>query len=574
MNNQTLLTELEQVVQQELAAARFPGTAKISEIDTTPSFQACIDTASFTTIDIKVNSQFEEKNPQQTKVVIKDVARHEINHRGYAGFHGCPRELELHTKNILEPIAEVLNPKGYSLSDAHYLANALEDSVLHDDLNAQFCLDGISRFFQEVGEHSDKQSFTPFYEAHVRLNMYLWGNKQQRKKLATFYTQNKKDSPATQVIQNFLKRTQLGELESRKDIRDFLNDENNWPEISKIYAEEFSKLMQPGYAQPLFNHSGKGTQGNKEQPAAPQDIPSEGNPFDREMYSPGNKKKRINDAYYDDENVPPWMTQFEALDILYQSLAQKLEIKVETFTKQSSFPVVHYGRKEFDPEVESPKRVIFGFDDKGELTLQKRRYHEDIPLEYKVKPKGFPEVRFCLLDTSGSMKESPNSQSVGRTNLIPWGDNSKYHYALLGWYGLLEYLKENHLLNQTGISLGNFSTRTTVAQGLMEAKKLALSPQFGGNTVLDLEAVKHLFRDQGMLMFTLSDGEIANWNGIKEEFASLAHKHHYFHVQIGPKNETTHYLEQQGLKVVYVRGQEDLANKIIDVTDKLYRGQT
>ena len=70
-----------------------------------------------------------------------------------------------------------------------------------------------------------------------------------------------------------------------------------------------------------------------------------------------------------------------------------------------------------------------------------------MPLECKVHPVGFPEARLCLLDTSESMRwDVHNGHNVGSKSIILWGDKSKYHYALLAWYGLLEYLKANSLL--------------------------------------------------------------------------------------------------------------------------------
>jgi len=76
-----------------------------------------------------------------------------------------------------------------------------------------------------------------------------------------------------------------------------------------------------------------------------------------------------------------------------------------------------------------------------------------------------------------------------------------------------------------------------------------------------------------MLVFTISDGEIHNWDDIKGEFIKEAKKHHYFHLQIGPKNKTSKELEKAGIYVEYVKNAQDLATKVIDLTDNLYRGK-
>lgn len=609
----TLTEKLNGIISQEIINGGFTGNFSLGEHIDEPCFKACIDSREFKNIKIEINPSHHTE--EQVKEITKDIAKHEINHRGYRGFGGCPRNAEYHEKLIITPITKVLKEKGFSADDVHYLANCLEDGILQADLSRECTLDGIVGFLDDVGSHCKNKSFTGLYEAHVRLNMYLWGNSRQRKSLVKYYSKTPNET-IKEVMQNFLSRSGISklrqkiilngketEVKDRQKIRDFLNDENNWPEISKIFAEEFSKLMEPGYAMPILNHSGKGTSGFKgfgEDSGEPDDgepsdepgknpsqspskgklgqpiekestEPSEGNEFDKEMHSPDYKKGIIKKAFGDDSGVPEWMSHFEALDLVYQMLAKKLNIKVETFTKQSSFPIFHYGKRPFDPEIDNFKHTKFGLNDEGKAILEKRRYHEDMPLEYKVKPKGFPEVRFGLMDTSGSMKESPDRGSIGKTSIIPWGDNSKYHFALLAWYGLLEYLKQNHLLKQTNISLGNFGDSTVVRTGLYEAKKLAFNPQFG-NTYIDIAKIKGLFRNKNMLVFTISDGEIQNWDDMKDEFIALARQHHYFHLQMGPANGFTEDLKRSGLHVEHIRKASDLATKVIDLTDKLYRG--
>src|SRR3989344_432245 len=291
------------------------------------------------------------------------------------------------------------------------------------------------------------------------------------------------------------------------------------------------------------------------------------------MFSKKYIERRVQEAHAEGKPVPSWIGRFQALDLLYQSLAKRLEIKVESFTETQRFPIYSYGSRPFNPEKDNLKKVRFGFDDKGKIELKKRRYVITQPLEYKVNPKGFPEVRFCLIDTSGSMLSDPNNGgNIGNQSIIPWGNNSKYHYALLAWYGLLEYLKQNNLLKQTGISLGNFSNETIVGLDLAEAKKNAFNPQFG-MTWLDFEKIKKMFSGRDMLMFTISDGDIQNWEDIKDNFLKYAGRHHYFHLQIGAENSMSLDLENAGFLVRYVRGNGDLANIVINLTDKLYRGQ-
>jgi len=518
-------------------------------------------------IKISYNPEYEQMHPDETQIVVKDGTRHEINHHGYRGFKGCPRNVKNHAKLIFEPISKVLMP-AYFHEDCHYISNALEDTILHSDLSTEFSLDGISGFFDDVGSVS---KFSPFYEAHVKLNMYLWGNKKQKSKLSRFYAHDEK---VREVLDNFLERTGLRGLvksssKDRRKIRQFLNDEAKWREISRVYAEEFSKLMQPGYALPLMNHSGSGTKGRED-----EDSSDEGSEFDREMRTREFKKERIQESYENREIKPVWMGSLESLDLLYESLAEKLKIKAETFTNQSKMPVYLYGSREFDPEKDDFSHIDFRMNDNAELELRKRRFNELMPLEVKIHEKGFPRTRFGIVDTSGSMSRDPDGGSdIGDTSIIPFGDNSRYHYALLSWYGFLEYLRQNHLLSQTGIGVANFGDETNLGIGLEEAKRVMLYPQLNSSTTkLELDKVKTFFEGRGNLIFTISDGEISNWDEIKDEFVKDALKHHYFHLQVGNENETTEYMRKKGLKVEEIKNAQDLAQKTIDLTDKSLRG--
>ena len=287
------------------------------------------------------------------------------------------------------------------------------------------------------------------------------------------------------------------------------------------------------------------------------------------LKDPEKRKEQAWKDFGKGKGRPKWLNYYEALDAVYERLARRLNIKAEVFTRTTKMPLVWYGKRDFDSERDKPKHLTFGFNQKGEVVLKKKRWHHDMNLEYKVSEKGFPEVRFVMIDTSGSMKENP-SGGYNDTSYIPWGTNSKYHYALLAWYGFIEYLKQNHLLKKTTISLANFSDVTALAKGLEEAKKLALKPQFG-STYIDIDKVKEILRGYRNLIFTISDGEISNWDDIKDEFIKNAKNNYYFHIQIGSPNEVTADLEAEGIPVYYVKGENDLWQKVIEITDALYK---
>lgn len=598
-----LKTQVEEVVRKEMSNGGFSGQCNVRETNVKPSFSAGIDAVSLSTIEFNYNPEYEQKTGK-TEIVAKSIIRHEVNHKGYRGFNGCPKTTENHAELIVEPIADVLGKKGFSMQDFHYCANALEDIIENNDLASGFSMSGQSFFWQDIGNNSEKQKYTEFYNAFVSANLYLFGTKHNRKMLRKHFNDSKK---VREVVKNFIEKAGLDikqeingkKIKDRDAIRAYLNNTENWHDVAYVFAEEFSKLMKPGYAMPLINHSGKGTKGNKSNQNDNENsntgnkgneegqgkgsekkdandkegFDAEGNPFDKAMYHPDFMKKAIEKKYNEGKEKPSWMNDFQALDYLYQSLAKKLKIKAEIFTKEGAIPIMNYGKRDFNPETDNFRNIKLGFTDSGKLKLQKTKYQEEMPMRYKESPKGFPEIRFCILDTSGSMKGDVHGGSnTGNDKIIKsWGDKSKYHYALLGWYGLLEYLKENHIMNKSTISMANFSNLTYIGTGLDEAKKVALKPQFG-DTYLNMSKIKSLFKGTGNLVFTISDGKIANWDEISNEFIKIAKEHNYFHLQIGGKNGTSKELEKAGLKVEYIKSAQDLANRVIDLTDKMYRG--
>ena len=144
-----------------------------------------------------------------------------------------------------------------------------------------------------------------------------------------------------------------------------------------------------------------------------------------------------------------------------------------------------------------------------------------------------------------------------------WSDKTRYHHALVAWYGLLELLRKQGTLKHKSVKFANYSNDTYTAENLDDAKRLALKPQFGG-TSLDLDKVRDMF-GRGQLVFTISDGDMNNWYKIREEFIERAKQNHYFHFQIGGKTQMTADLEAAGIHVEYDDG-STLGTKIIDLT--------
>ncbi len=626
-----MINQIKNKAEKEKREAKFEGSISIEEkeviidpltrLPQKNSFAGVIDPKT-KQINIQYKKEYAEKKPEKTEKVVIDIERHEINHIGDVRTKkGCPGTLEKHLE-IYEAVAEVLKPMGYNQFDVQYVVNAFEDFIDNINLSNKFDIEGLIRFYEDVGENCEslvekfekmfnvkvkakrKPKYTPFYEAFVKLQALFW-NHPEKRILNKYYTHKPE---IKETLENFLERSGLRNFKrkihigrkvietnekDREAMLNYLNDEERWPKLAKIFAEEFSKLIQPGYALPIPGLGGAGTRGREnevevrikvkkkksgdedeeesEEEGIDWDNFEEGNYFDREMKDPEKRKEQAWKDFNKGKGRPDWLNYYEALDAVYERLARRLNIKAEVFTRTTKMPLAWYGKRDFDPERDKPKHLTFGFNEKGNVVRKKKRWHYDMNLEYRVAEKGFPEVRFVMVDTSSSMKKDPEGgNNVGDTSYIPWGTNSKYHYALLAWYGFLEYLRQNHLLKKTTISLANFSDVTVLAKGLEQAKKLALKPQFG-STYVDLDKVKEILSGHGNLIFTISDGEIFNWEDIKDEFIKNAKNNYYFHIQIGSSNEVTNDLEAEGIPVYYVKGELDLWQKVIEITDNLYR---
>ena len=85
-----------------------------------------------------------------------------------------------------------------------------------------------------------------------------------------------------------------------------------------------------------------------------------------------------------------------------------------------------------------------------------------------------------------------------------------------------------------------------MAKDLGASERIALQPAFG-NTNIEKDAVDEIFEGEGSIVYTISDGEVGNWDSLKQEFIKGAKKHHYFHLQVGKKTDMYDDLKNAGL---------------------------
>lgn len=562
-----LKDKIQNVVDREVDKSGFTGTFSVEETQNPSGLAArtCLRTKETV---LEYNQDYPAKHGEDKLLKFgRDAGRHEINHHGYEGCVGCPQTTDKDYDLFFVPASQVLSQKGFSETDVDYATNTEQDTFLHLDLkrNRRFNLEGIVNFFENVGSGTKDRKFTDFYEAHVKLNMFLWGNKQQKKRMQKFYKHSEETNNA---LNAFLDRTGLS-AGSENPRLDFL-DESNWPEITRIYCEEFSKLMTPNYAQSTLNHSGSGTKGRES-----EDDSEQGNVFQRERKSRNFKKGRVIKANKKGEGVPIGVEKVEAMDMLYESLAEELAIKAETFTDPETMPIARFGKEPLK-EGDNLRYVSFGFSDRGEVELRKRRHSVDIPIEVKEGPKSFPKVKVGMNDISASMREDIlGGSNIGNTDIIPWGDNSKHHWANLTQYSIWNYLRANHLMaHSSELSNVLFGENTRVIKGIREIKGELLNPTFEYDTQLDWEKARGFFDGWGNLLYTLSDGEWRNWREVFDKAIPMIQErgHSYVHLQFGTRSPMTDYLQENGLNVVFGQDGRGIVQRTIDLTDKLFRG--
>ena len=249
-------------------------------------------------------------------------------------------------------------------------------------------------------------------------------------------------------------------------------------------------------------------------------------------------------------------------------------MKVEAVTKESSMEISPLNYRPYDPEKDNPLKIKTSKFFIGEKGFNFAYPNQPLTIDYnqKIQKKSFPNFKMVLVDNSGSMAEGINGDK-GRTNFIPWGDNSKYHYALKGYYGIENFLQKQGVAPyiEHGVSLFSDSTRFKKGNynNLIETRKLLLEPDWG-NTYLDAKILREALEGEESFFLSISDGAVSNWNSEKYKVKMLIDKNYYAHIQLGGKTEMTKDLEAWGKPVFYVNSGEDLSKLMIDITKDIY----
>jgi len=479
---------------------------------------------------------------------------------------GCPYDVYNHDK-ILEAVKQALPDD--KKQHASYVANAFEDMIINPrcrEFNGDFS--GQVLFWDNEGltcKEKGLPNYTPFYEAFVKLNMHLWGDNTDRALLKRHYSKDKKVEMAVKKV--------VKDLSLQENIQDtsVLFVKQNWQRMATAFTKDLADLLEVSPQERLsaFSQDGKGDGESKEQKA--------GNGIEQKMPSREGKEEIAFGRYGGNESLSTNLTNYEQLDALYRKLARAIPVKVEAMTRQQSLKVAPLTYRGFDPERDDPAKIrvsklILGRDG---LTFAYENEPLTVDSRFKMQRKSFPDFKLVVLDNSGSMKEDPNGgRNIGKTSAIPWGDNSKYHYALLGFYGIENFLARQGVAQYINHGLSLFSSQTRFGESdffkLDQLRKKALSPEWGG-TKLDAKVLTGALKGRESFVLSISDGEIENWSSEKSSFEALAKNNHYAHIQIGGRTSFTEDLESWQCPVFYVSNGNDLSKLMVDVAKGTYK---
>jgi hypothetical protein len=544
----------------------FRGTVKIEESYSRPCFNGSTDFSS-------INSSYNPKYPFHEVSVetpaekcLEVLLEHEITHSRDEDLRGCPQTRKIDISNVLTPIAGVLKSKNIPNvpigTQGHttytYFANLFEDYIVHSIMSGRKKTQGICLMYDDDVEAVEKVN--PLFEGFLKLQARTFVDKTGISLIKKHLSQDKK---ASEVVKNYIERTGILKLQGDERIK-YLCAPENWSNLSSIFAEEFVKLLDMKDLNknffPVFG-------GNDLKELNDEGVLM-GLAFESYERGSGKESGQFEPLPFIENNL--------ALKGVYRMLAKKINIKTSASSVETQREVTRVQRRPFDINKDPIERLDYGVNSAGKLEAQIGKFPISVTSRYQMTTGNFHEVRFGLIDTSSSTKDSINGKS-GRV-MNPWAsekgqwtDTSIYHHELLCYFGLNELFRRKGALKKVNTRAGVFSDNTKLGKDLDESEYLVLHPAFG-NTYLDARVLNELFSGEQCLIYTLSDGEVQNWGNIKKKFIEGAKRHDYFHVQFGSPSQMSRDLKKAGLYVLDDCG-EQTPKILIDLTKKQVFGE-
>src|SRR3989338_9139504 len=228
----------------------------------------------------------------------------------------------------------------------------------------------------------------------------------------------------------------------KKQLLSKLFDKTQWKDIFTTFARHLVTLMDQS-APEYLPGSGCGGKGyevpEKFDPKGKFDSDDCNDPLAKRVLDKGNLKKMMQRRNREGMKVPTFIENWQALDYFYQAEAAEIIIRADAPQKGQRMPIAPIQARSFDPDKDPLESILFGrilLDANGKPCFAVPQSYVEHEARYKKSITSYPDLVIAVLDTSGSMAEAANSKGVCRTNIVPWGDNSKYHYALLTNYGV------------------------------------------------------------------------------------------------------------------------------------------
>lgn len=512
--------------------------------------------------------------------IAEDVGFHEVGHCKLKDDHdglGCPEDLQGKEVAVDAVSKAMLEAGKFSQDGALYLENMIADIIDHTNCAQYTKLNGIAMYFAEQGELSGG-TFSPLFEAFVKLNMRLSGRREQNTMLKAYYANAPK---VDEIVEACIRDAHLTTDRTRN--REMLFDKAQWLQTFYAFAKHLVQLMDQD-ASEVLPHIGIAGKGYKV-PAvfgkeARFDLEDADDPMFRRVLDNDNLKKIMLRRNKDGQTAPHFLESWQAKDYLYQALASEIIIKADAPKRGERMPIAPIQARTFDPDKDEVNDILFGrilLDENGQPTFAVPRAHIEHTARYKQSVTSYPELNIAVLDNSPSMEEAAKKGgSVGNKSIIPWGDQSKYHYGVLSYYGVEKALHRMGVGTRTRYNLITFS-HETVATGeksyedRSEIKRRILNPVFGRDTRIDVGVLARQAAQPGSVLMTMSDGVIANWSEIKEKFRQIISDKYYVHFQLGEDTETTRDLERWGASVIKISDASMMPKKAIDIAQKFYQ---
>ncbi len=504
------------------------------------------------------------------KKIGEEMLEHEAGHRENPTEtrYGCPYDVKIHDR-IKDAITKALQQKSKKgLED--YVTNTFEDIL--DNVNCRRKTDfaGQTLFWNNQGlVVSKNQKFTPFYEAFVKINCMLGCNLSDTTLLRRFYTNKPEISSSIKTFLDYMKQQlhtgSVIKLHEKPAFNFLFNHDLEkrtllWENLAYQFAIATAELLEEMPNEQMFG------------------FPE--NWFDKQMKDPKTRQEIVFKRYKQGKPLSVYRDSHEQLYDLYCRLSREIPVETPHYIEATSMPLVFFGKRFVGENEKKFKFRGIGFTEQGTLAVKTSKHSLSYPISYKTHPRRLPKLKIALMDRSGSMSLNPDNETdnnrqainIGNTNTIPWGDNSKYHYALKGYFGIDNFLLSQGISSYVEGKVFGFSGEETKTGGLEEvAKSLLVKPS--GGTSFDIERLEKEL-EQGTFVLSISDGEFSLNEQLKQRIKNKVQECDYAHIQIGNSSEYSTFLKQLNIPVFDVKGDEDLSHIMVSFVSEYYKSQS